>query len=252
MRFFEPRQLTEPLDGPDGDFLRSIIDDRPDLLLLEFHHSEVPPHPLVHLLKTSAATRRIPILAVVPSKNDTQASRQSAADQIISMDAWREGAAGILADWADRLDEDRSNPACSGALHPLAAQGVEAVNAGEYYQAHELLEEAWMAVDEAEGTLYRALLQVSVTYLQLERRNLRGALKMLLRMRQWLDPLPVACRGIDVHHLRLTMASLQQTLETLDLNQKPGILPEWFQPIPFSPTAPRRSPGWMNKKSEHR
>ncbi|MGD8605005.1 MAG: hypothetical protein PVF49_10595, partial [Anaerolineales bacterium] len=29
MRFFQPIQLTEPLDGPDGEFLRGIIDDRP-------------------------------------------------------------------------------------------------------------------------------------------------------------------------------------------------------------------------------
>jgi hypothetical protein len=239
MRFFQPVQLTEPLDGPDGEFLRGIIDDRPDLLLVELAPPNTPSHHVIHILKTSAATRRIPLLAVGASPSDLRAARQSGADQAVAQDDWQAIAADVLAGWTARLDSDELVTACAGSLHPLAAQGVEAVNQGRYFLAHELLEEAWMDVDQAEGTLYRGLLQVSVAYLHLERHNLAGALKMLLRMRQWLDPLPDTCRGIDVKQLRRLMASLRDTLEALDWSQSARIQPQWYQPIPLAAFTPK-------------
>lgn len=238
MRFFEPIQLTEPLDGPDGAFLRSIIDDRPDLLVMEIAPLDAPPHHLIHLLKTSAATRRIPILAVGASSAELEAARQTGADLAILEDEWPTRAADLMASWIVGVDRAGRGVACAGSLHPLAAKGVAAINGGQYYPAHEFLEEAWMSADDSEGALYRALLQVAVTYLQLERQNLRGALKMLLRMRQWLDPLPEICRGIDINQLRDMMASLQHALESLDIHQPQKIREDWFQPIPLQSASP--------------
>lgn len=242
MRSFKPMQLTEPLAGPDGDFLRSIIDDRPNLIIVELAPPDTSPHHLIHLLKTSAAVRLIPILAVGSSDNILEAARSSGANQVIGLDDWRAKAADLLAGWADRMVSPGLKAVCTGTLHPLAAQGVEAVNQGQYYLAHEFLEEAWMSVERKEGTLYRALLQVSVTYLHLERCNLRGALKMLLRMRQWLDTLPEICRGVDVTRLRQMMATLYQSLEAFDLDQELTPLPEWFQPIPSAPDSADTQP----------
>jgi hypothetical protein len=48
------------------------------------------------------------------------------------------------------------------------------------------------------GEVYRAVLQVAVAYFQIERGNYNGAAKMFLRLRQWIDPLPDYCRGIDI------------------------------------------------------
>jgi hypothetical protein len=45
-------------------------------------------------------------------------------------------------------------------------------------------------------------LQIAIAYYQIERGNYRGATKMLLRVRQWLDPLPAVCRGVNVARLR--------------------------------------------------
>jgi hypothetical protein len=46
------------------------------------------------------------------------------------------------------------------------------------------------------------VLQVAVAYLQIERGNYTGAIKMFLRVRQWIEPLPDVCRSIDVAALR--------------------------------------------------
>jgi predicted metal-dependent hydrolase len=233
LRHVEMIQLTEPLEGSDGQFIRSIIDDRPDLLLMEIEAEHDATLHLIHVLKTSAATRRIPIVAVGRSEEELLQARQAGADQALLNNKWPAKLGSLILHLKDKIDVEGMEQACQGSLHASAAKGIKAVNAGQYYQAHELLEEAWMAVDETEGILYRVLLQVAVTYLQIQRHNLRGALKMLLRMRQWLDPLPETCRGVDVKELRGMMASLREALERLSLTQPLKAEPDWFQPIPL-------------------
>jgi len=103
-------------------------------------------------------------------------------------------------------------------LQPLSAdalRGLESFNAGQYFEAHEHLEDAWNADDGAARELYRAVLQVAVAYLQIERHNYRGATKMFLRARQWLAPLPDICRTIDVGRLRVDAENVRQALAGL-------------------------------------
>ena len=80
--------------------------------------------------------------------------------------------------------------------------GVALFNQGDYFAAHEALEDAWRAEREPIRDLYRGILQVGVAYYHLLNGNYIGARKMLLRCRQWLDPFPALCRGCDVEKLR--------------------------------------------------
>ena len=65
------------------------------------------------------------------------------------------------------------------------------------------------------GRLYRVLLQLAVAYHHLREDNRRGASKMLLRIRPWLDPLPDRCRGVDLATVRRLLSELQQALDQL-------------------------------------
>ena len=91
---------------------------------------------------------------------------------------------------------------CRQPLPAPALEGLRLFNAGEYFEAHEVLEEAWRAESSAGRQLYQAVLQVAVAYLQIERGNYRGAVKMFQRSRKWIDPLPDECQGIDIATLR--------------------------------------------------
>jgi len=75
------------------------------------------------------------------------------------------------------------------------------------------------------------MLQVGIAYYQIERGNFRGALKMLLRVRQWLDPLPKVCRQVNVARLREDVGRVQQALETLGPENFSNIDRELFRPI---------------------
>jgi predicted metal-dependent hydrolase len=91
---------------------------------------------------------------------------------------------------------------CNEPLHPRAAEGLRLFNAGEYFEAHEALEDAWNAEEGKVRDLYRGILQIAVVYLHITRRNYNGALKVYARSQKWIKDWPDGCKGIQVEKLR--------------------------------------------------
>lgn len=104
---------------------------------------------------------------------------------------------------------------CSGPLHPRARAGLRLFNAGDYFEAHEALEDAWNAESGDAKRLYRGILQVAVTYLHITRGNYDGAVKVHGRSKKWLDGLPDICRGIQVGRLRLDAEEVIRQVQSL-------------------------------------
>ncbi len=97
---------------------------------------------------------------------------------------------------------DFANDPCNASLHPQAAQGIRLFNAGEYFEAHEALENAWNAEPGKVRDLYRGILQIAVVYLHITRGNYDGAIKVYARSQKWLTDWSNVCRGIQVEELR--------------------------------------------------
>ena len=97
---------------------------------------------------------------------------------------------------------DPFHDSCSAPIHPQAAEGLRLFNAGEYFEAHEALEDAWNEEKGPVRDLYRGILQVAVVYLHITRRNYNGAIKVYARSQKWIKNWPEICRGIDVEQLR--------------------------------------------------
>ena len=81
--------------------------------------------------------------------------------------------------------------------------------------------------------LYRAILQVAVAYLQIERRNYNGAVKMFLRLRQWIEPLPEVCRGVEVGRLRRDARRVYERLVELGPQQIEQLERSLFTPVRY-------------------
>jgi len=94
------------------------------------------------------------------------------------------------------------NDLCNAPLHPQAAEGLRLFNAGEYFEAHEALEDAWNAEKGQLRELYRGILQIAVVYLHVTRGNYNGAIKVYGRSQRWIKDWPEICRGIYVEELR--------------------------------------------------
>lgn len=104
---------------------------------------------------------------------------------------------------------------CTGALHPQAKKGLQLFNAGEYFEAHEALEDAWNAETGDAKNLYRGILQTAVVYLHITRGNYNGAIKVYQRSLKWLNGLPDICKGIRLGELRSNTEKVMMEIQKL-------------------------------------
>ncbi|MEW5871664.1 MAG: DUF309 domain-containing protein [Chloroflexota bacterium] len=122
---------------------------------------------------------------------------------------------------------------CQAPLSERAVRGLELFNRGEYFEAHETLEAAWKADQTIGRELYRAVLQVAVAYLQIERCNYNGAVKMFLRLRKWIEPFPDECRGIDLASLRADVHQVYAQLRQLGRERIAEFDRSLFRPVRY-------------------
>jgi predicted metal-dependent hydrolase len=123
---------------------------------------------------------------------------------------------------------------CSVPLHPAALRGLELFNAGEYFEAHEALEDAWRDESGPVRLLYQGILQVAVTYLHIQHANYEGALKLSARARAKLAPWPDTCRGIDIASLRADLAGVIASVELLGPSRLHTFNPLLFKKVNFT------------------
>ncbi|MEL6152108.1 MAG: DUF309 domain-containing protein [Chloroflexota bacterium] len=169
--------------------------------------------------KSSAATRRIPVVIVTADAAVQSAALASGADIALAPDHLADHLSAIIRERARVPDPEREEQLdceCARSLPPLAVQGVEKFNNREFYPQHDLFEEQWVNTDGPVRDLYRAVLQVGVAYYQIERGNHRGALKMLLRAVQWLEALPDVCQTINVAQLKADAYAVRAELERMN------------------------------------
>ncbi len=122
---------------------------------------------------------------------------------------------------------------CAGALHPKAREGIELMNAGHYFEAHEELETAWRAETGPIRELYRGILQAAVVYLHVTRRNYAGAVKVYGRSQRWLTRWPQRCRGVDVAGLRRDLDAVMAEVRRLGRDHLDEFEASLFKPVSY-------------------
>lgn len=123
---------------------------------------------------------------------------------------------------------------CNGALHPRAVEGLRLFNMGEYFEAHEALEDAWREEKGSIRDLYRGILQIAVVYLHITRGNYQGAVKVYDRSQKWIQPWPDVCRGIAVELLRRDASLVMKQVEALGETRIGSFNPSFLKPITWN------------------
>ena len=91
---------------------------------------------------------------------------------------------------------------CRDRATPQMIHGFDQFNRGEYWHQHETLETVWRAEqDEAIRNFYKGILQVGVGFHHITRRNYNGAVKVLTRGIDYLQPYAPRCMGVDLRRL---------------------------------------------------
>lgn len=226
----------EPVHGRDASIFSQIVERQPAMIIFDLHNEKILWRKWMAVLKSSPATRRIPVAAFAPHV-DADVRRQAkghGADLVTTRGKFSEDLPKIIQKFARVADRDALQSACDEPLSELGRKGLELFNAGEYYDCHEELEHAWME-DQGDGrNLYKGVLQVGVAYLQIERGNYNGAVKMLMRVKQWLDPLPAICRGIDIAALRSDASVVYEELRRLGPDRMAELDKSLLKPVRYS------------------
>jgi hypothetical protein len=81
---------------------------------------------------------------------------------------------------------------------PRLARGLELIRDGEFFAAHEVLEDAWRAAEDSERDFYQGLVHVAVAWYQAGRGNRVGCERQLEKAARRLGPYAPAHRGLDV------------------------------------------------------
>jgi predicted metal-dependent hydrolase len=78
------------------------------------------------------------------------------------------------------------------------ARGLAQISRGEYFEAHETLEDVWRAADPAEKDFFQGLVHVAVAWYQAGRGNRVGCERQLEKAARRLGPFAPEHRGVDV------------------------------------------------------
>jgi len=211
------RQYAEHLIGPGAVLIDLVTLRKPALIVFDLGNQAIPWLDCINLLTSAPATRRIPVICFGPhvETDKLQAAKDAGARDALARSRFFTDLPDVIKKYARMVNLDELRTTCSQPLSTEAQRGLEEFNRGAYFEAHESLETAWMAEDSPGREVYLAVLQVAVAYLQIERCNYKGAAKMFLRLRQWIDPLPDFCRGIDIARLRAEAMAAHQALIAL-------------------------------------
>lgn len=228
-------QPGEPVVGQDASTFSQIVDRQPALILFDLDNELVNWRRWLPVLKSSPATRRIPIVAFaeVLDSDTRRVAKARGADVIGPRERVIKDLPQIAAKKGRIIDYVGIAIACSEPLSDHAIKGLELFNAREYFECHEELEHAWNDDQGPGRDLYRGILQVAVAYLQIERKNYNGAIKMMLRVKQWLDPLPDTCRTINVRKLRDEANLVHATLLQLGRDKIEEFDQSLFKPVEY-------------------
>jgi len=92
------------------------------------------------------------------------------------------------------------------------SRGVVLFNHGEFFEAHEVLEDVWRAAPPGERKFLQGLIQVAVSFHHRSTGNLIGAGSLLKRGCSNLSSYPGSYAGIDLDNLRESLASWDKAL----------------------------------------
>ncbi len=81
------------------------------------------------------------------------------------------------------------------------ADGLDLVRRGSFFEAHEVLEEAWRAARAEERDFFQGLVHVAVAWYQAGRGNHPGCERQLAKATRRLAPYAPRHRGVDVASL---------------------------------------------------
>jgi predicted metal-dependent hydrolase len=102
---------------------------------------------------------------------------------------------------------------------------VDLFNRQEFWESHEVLEEAWRA---SRSGFYHGLILYASVFVHVQRQNPKGVVAQLRKTERALLPYPADYLGVDVKRILVEARALRQRVETWE-----GLSNAWVHGIVF-------------------
>ena len=140
---------------------------------------------------------------------------------------------------SSKLPSDADADAPGGDPPPPALLiAIGQFNRGEYYDAHETLEELWLEEESRLRSLYQGILQVGVGLYHWGRGNYHGADALLERGLTLLGPFRPPCLGLDIDRFIADASAAHGELRRLGPRRMARYERTRFPQLHFLPAAP--------------
>lgn len=104
------------------------------------------------------------------------------------------------------------------------SRGLSQIQRGDYFEAHESLEDVWRAAEQAEKDFFQGLVHVAVAWYQAGRGNRVGCERQLEKAARRLAPFAPEHRGVAVGLLLASVEHARQTVAEGSLELAPPFL----------------------------
>ena len=136
---------------------------------------------------------------------------------------------------SDRISALVGQLPADGALDPRYTGYFTCFNAGQYYEAHDVLEHLWLRCRDENALFYKGLIQIAGAFVHLQKqslhplhakhgRRLRPAVRLFRLGAENLAPFAPRHLHLDVAALRLRCAQLAEEIEAADYGRNPWSL----------------------------
>ena len=151
-----PERPGELLHGREGKLFQQIVAWQPVLILFDLTNKAIPWQKWIPFLKTSPATRRIPILTFGPHEDVTRMkeAKRVGADEVLARSRFFSDMAELFKKHARLPDNEALTTTCNEPLAELAREGIALFNQKEFYKCHDSLEEAWKTRQKVRVAIY--------------------------------------------------------------------------------------------------
>jgi predicted metal-dependent hydrolase len=116
----------------------------------------------------------------------------------------------------------RSRTEKSESLSERLAAGLDLIRRGEYFAAHEELEDAWRAAAPDERDFFQGLVHFTVAWYQAGRANRVGCERQLEKAARRLGPYAPEHRGVDVASILQQLEKAAETVRSGSLELEPA------------------------------
>lgn len=188
----------------------------PVLVLVDLFSQRFDWVSLIALIKKSKAGS-VPVLGFGPHTDLALRDKalEAGCDAVVGRGAIATNLPHLVEKHKWSIDKSR----CADKPPALLIEGIELFNQGEYFECHEVIEQAWMDEAGPVRIMYQGILQIGVACHHIQNQNWRGAMKLLERGVPKAKRFAPGCMGIDLARLLADTEAIRQELIRLG--------PEW-------------------------